>query len=204
MLCVYRKKCCTEHVLIKLIDSWKFTLDEHKYAGTVLMDLSKAFDCVSYVLLIAKMHVYGLSTNTCEFMSSYLSDTYQKVKISNVKSSWMPLQKGIPQGFKPWSFSVQYIYEWHILYYWLIWCCKLCWWQYINILLFLIWCKIKLFYLYLLCADAYSTSIATTNIHVSFLHLHLDHMKITWLWPPMGIHVFIHDLITLRQKKTWP
>ncbi len=39
-LCAYRKKYCAEHVLIKLIDSWKFALDENKYAGTVLMDLS--------------------------------------------------------------------------------------------------------------------------------------------------------------------
>ncbi len=31
-------------------------------------------------------------------MSSYLSDRYQWVKISNVKRSWMPLQNGIPQG----------------------------------------------------------------------------------------------------------
>ncbi len=31
-------------------------------------------------------------------MSSYLSDRYQRVKISNVKCSWMPLQKVIPQG----------------------------------------------------------------------------------------------------------
>ncbi len=97
-LCAYRKKYGTEHVLIKLIDSWKFALNDKKYAGTVLMDLSKAFDCVPYGLLIAKMHAYDLSTNACEFMSSYLSDRYQRVKISNVKGSWMPLQKGIPQG----------------------------------------------------------------------------------------------------------
>ncbi len=97
-LCAYRKKYGTEHVLIKLIDWWKFALDENKYAGTVLMDLSKAFDWVPYGFLIAKMHAYGLSTNACEFMSSYLSDRYQRVKISNVKSSWMPLQKGIQQG----------------------------------------------------------------------------------------------------------
>ncbi len=29
MLCAYRKKYGTEHVLIKLIDSWKFALDEN-------------------------------------------------------------------------------------------------------------------------------------------------------------------------------
>ncbi len=45
------------------------------------------------------MNAYGLSTNACEFMDSYLSDRYQRIKISNVKGSWMPLQKGIPQSF---------------------------------------------------------------------------------------------------------
>ncbi len=72
MLCAYRKKYRTEHVLIKLIDSWTFVLDENKYAGTLSMDLSKAFDCVPYWILIAKMHAYD--TNACEFMSSYLRD----------------------------------------------------------------------------------------------------------------------------------
>ncbi len=73
MLCAYGKKYGTEHVLIKLIDSWKFALDQNKYAGTVLMGLSKAFDCVPYGLLIAKIHAYGLSINACECMSSHLS-----------------------------------------------------------------------------------------------------------------------------------
>ncbi len=104
ILYAYRKKYSTEHVLIKLIDSWQFAQDENKYAGTVLMGFSKAFECVPYDLLIAKMHVYGLSTNACEFMFSYLSERYQWVKITNVKGSWMPLQKGIPQGFSPGPF----------------------------------------------------------------------------------------------------
>ncbi len=68
-------------------------------------------DYLPYALLIAKMHAYSLSTNACKFMSSYLSDRYQRFKISNVKSSWMPLQKGIPQGSSLGPFSFQYIYE---------------------------------------------------------------------------------------------
>jgi hypothetical protein len=98
MLCAYRKKYSCEHLLIKLIDSWKFSLDENNFAGTILMDLSKAFDCMPHGLLIAKMKAYGLSDNACEYMSSYLSNRYQRVKISNERSAWMPLLKGIPQG----------------------------------------------------------------------------------------------------------
>ena len=42
------------HVLIKLIANWKQSLDKNKLVGAVLMDLSKAFDCIPYELLIAK------------------------------------------------------------------------------------------------------------------------------------------------------
>ncbi len=55
---------------------------------------------MSHGLLIAKMSAYGLSNDACEFMSKYLCDRYQtfKVKISNNKSSWKKMLKGIPQG----------------------------------------------------------------------------------------------------------
>ncbi len=44
------------------------------------------------------MKANGLSNYACEFMASYLSDMYQGVKISNEKTSWMPLLKFILQG----------------------------------------------------------------------------------------------------------
>ena len=99
MLCAYRKKYGTEHVLIKFINSWKYPLDKNKFVGTVLMDLSKAFDCIPHSLLIAKLKSYGLGNNACEFMSSYLNHRYQRVKILTDRSSWTPLLKRIPQGY---------------------------------------------------------------------------------------------------------
>ncbi len=76
MLCAYRKKYGCEHVLVKLINLWKYALDEDNFAGTLLIDLSKAFDCMPHGLLIAKMSDYGLSNDACELMSSYyVTDT---------------------------------------------------------------------------------------------------------------------------------
>ncbi len=54
------------------------------------------------------MKAYGLGNHACEFMASYLSDRYQRVNISNEKSSWMPLLKVMPQGSSlgPFLFNV--------------------------------------------------------------------------------------------------
>ena len=41
-----------QHALLKLMDTFKESLDEKEVAGTSLMDLSKAFDCIEHELLI--------------------------------------------------------------------------------------------------------------------------------------------------------
>ena len=52
----YRKSYSSNHVLLRLIESWKKSLDNKNFVGTVLMDLSKAFDCIPHDLLVAKLH----------------------------------------------------------------------------------------------------------------------------------------------------
>ena len=52
----YRKGHCTQSVLLYLTEKWKQALDNKQKVGTVLMDLSKAFD-----LLVAKLNAYGMS-----------------------------------------------------------------------------------------------------------------------------------------------
>ena len=62
------------------------------------MDLSKAFDCLPHGLLTAKLRAYGLSEHACDLIASYLSNSYQRVKIQNSRSDWRVLRKGVPQG----------------------------------------------------------------------------------------------------------
>ena len=68
----YRKSYSTNHVLVRLIENWKKSLREKKYAGAVLMNLSKAFASIPHDLLIAKMYAYGFSINSVTFFYSYL------------------------------------------------------------------------------------------------------------------------------------
>jgi hypothetical protein len=51
-----------KHLLIgqKIIEDWKKALDENKYITTILMDLSKAFDCLPHDLILLNLEAYGL------------------------------------------------------------------------------------------------------------------------------------------------
>ena len=80
----YRKGYSTNHVLIRLVENWKLALDKNIFTGAVLMDLSKAFDCIPHNLLVAKLHAYGLSFNTVTFLNSYVKDQKQNVRIHNL------------------------------------------------------------------------------------------------------------------------
>ena len=62
------------------------------------MDLSKAYDCLSHDLLIAKMAAYGFSNKSLELLYSYLSNREQRVKINSIFSDWKCTVSGAPQG----------------------------------------------------------------------------------------------------------
>ena len=63
----YRKYYSSSRVLIGLVENWKRELDNKKYVGAILMDSSKAFDCIPHELLIAKMDAYGFNENALTF-----------------------------------------------------------------------------------------------------------------------------------------
>ena len=73
-LSAYRSIYSTQHVLLRLIEQWRACLDENKVVGRILMDLSKAFDCLPHDLLIAKLEAYGVERNSLLLLMSYLKD----------------------------------------------------------------------------------------------------------------------------------
>ena len=70
----------------------------NQMVGTVVMDLSKAVDCLSYGLIIAKLHAYGSSISPCDLFSSYFCNRFQRIKVNNCRIEWPVIRKGIPQG----------------------------------------------------------------------------------------------------------
>ena len=69
----FRKQYSCQHVLLRMIETWRNCLDRNKIVGATLMDLSKAFNCLPHDLLVAKLEAYGLDTKTLKHMLSYLS-----------------------------------------------------------------------------------------------------------------------------------
>ena len=94
----YRKAYGTQHVLIRLLEDWKTKLDNNYIVGAVLMDLSKAFDCIPHDLLIAKLNAYGVDENALVLIYSYLKRREQSVRINNTYSSFQTILSGVPQG----------------------------------------------------------------------------------------------------------
>ena len=94
----YRKSYSSSDVLIRLLESWKKELDNKKYVGAILMDFSKAFDCILHEFLIAKMDACGFSENALTFFFSYLKRRKQNVQINNTYSIFQWRLSGVPQG----------------------------------------------------------------------------------------------------------
>ena len=93
----YRQGYSTEQCIVIMNEAWKKALDNKRYAGAILTDLSKAFDCLNHDLLIAKL-------------KAYLKNRKQRTQVNGSYSSWREAKNGIPQG-SFWTLFIQHFYE---------------------------------------------------------------------------------------------
>ena len=78
--CGFRKGFIAQHSLLSMLEKWKSAVDNKKVFGALPTDLSKAFDCLSHDLLIAKLNAYGFSTSALRLIQNYLSNWKQRTK----------------------------------------------------------------------------------------------------------------------------
>ena len=89
LLCGFRSRYSTQHALLNLINKWHSCLDNSGVVGTVLMDLSKAFDCLPNELVLAKLHAYGVDIKSLKLLQDFLDSTF---------CSWVKIFLGVSQG----------------------------------------------------------------------------------------------------------
>ena len=70
----------------------------NEVVGTLLLDLSKAFDLVNHSLLLQKPHYYGLHESAVVWFKSYLNSRKQDVYVSGAFSDSGDVVSGVPQG----------------------------------------------------------------------------------------------------------
>ena len=84
--------------MIALIEKWKTSVDSGAAIGALITDLSKAFDCLLHLLLIAELDAYGFDKKSLKLIYSYLSNRKQRVKINDSYSFLGEILFIVPQG----------------------------------------------------------------------------------------------------------
>ena len=97
-LCGFRKGYNTQYALLRLGNKLSTSLDKKEKIGIVMMDLSKAFDCMSHDLIIAKLNAYGFDKCSLKLIYSYLNGRTQRIKINSEFSTRKEIINGVPQG----------------------------------------------------------------------------------------------------------
>ena len=65
---------------------------------SIYLDLSKAFDTLSFDILLSKFEYYGITGTPLKLLTSYLKDIYQYVIYNGETSNMLEIRTGIPQG----------------------------------------------------------------------------------------------------------
>lgn len=99
----YIKGRSTTRAIFQLLEEIINILNNKESAVCVLMDLTKAFDCIDHQLLLEKLHCMGFRGLAQKWIESFLSDRYQRVITTDeegveLKSEWKKIQRGVPQG----------------------------------------------------------------------------------------------------------
>ena len=93
----FRPQHTTQYVCFGMVEQWKKALDEDQLVGSIMLDLSKAFDTVDHSILLKKLSKYGVVGNELMWFQDYLYDQKLRVRFGNVLSSWSSVLRGVPQ-----------------------------------------------------------------------------------------------------------
>ena len=88
----------TQEALLTATHDWQRCLDLGLSSVALFLDMSKAFDKVPHSSLLHSLQAVGVSGPLLAWFESYLSNRSQRVVLSGLSSSPLPVQSGVPQG----------------------------------------------------------------------------------------------------------
>lgn len=81
-----------------MLDELRKGADTDSPQALVLLDLSAAFDTVNHNILIDRARNVGIQVLALQWLSSFLSNRFQAVRLGNFSSNKKELTSGVPQG----------------------------------------------------------------------------------------------------------
>lgn len=87
-----------ESQLILTIDDLAKSLDKNVPVDMIIMDFSKAFDCVPHKRLLHKLENFGVTGKFHKWISNFLTKRKQRVVVDGEHSQWVQVKSGVPQG----------------------------------------------------------------------------------------------------------
>ena len=81
LLCDFCKRYVCHHVLTQSTENSRQAFDKGRLVGFILLNLSKAFDCLPHRLILCKLNACGISYDACNLIKSYLCRRLQRVKV---------------------------------------------------------------------------------------------------------------------------
>ena len=90
------KSTCTN--LLECVYDWTIALQSKKSVDVVYFDYQKAFDSVSHPKLLQKIQCYGITNNLLLWLSDFLLNRTQRVRVNEILSEPRPVTSGVPQG----------------------------------------------------------------------------------------------------------
>lgn len=96
----------TTSAIIKLAEFIIDSLEEKNLVTGIMLDFSKAFDCLGHELILNKLEQLGVKGQALAWFKSYLEGRSQVVEIQDtqknirqeVRSNPLPINRGVPQG----------------------------------------------------------------------------------------------------------
>ena len=88
----------TELAALKLMNHIISEMDSCNIPKNIYIDLSKAFDTLSFDILLNKLDYYCVQGCANRLIYSYLSKKLPFVDFSGHKSSYLPIKTGVSQG----------------------------------------------------------------------------------------------------------
>lgn len=94
----FRSAHSTESVILAVMDELRGGADRGISQALILLDLSAAFDTVDHDLLVDRVGCAGIQGSALRWITSFLADRSQAVRLGDFSSPMRKLTCGVPQG----------------------------------------------------------------------------------------------------------